>query len=152
MIKFVKIDSNNNMVLRIDDYKTEGSIEVNEEDYTTKKGFGKYLINGSLVDIADDDTAARQAIIDKISFTKNKSILLNKLTVTTTSGKIFYADPISRGDLSDAISILIKNNLNETVWKLASNKNGNRNVKVPLAELEEARELALVAKGSLVGI
>lgn len=152
MIKFVTIDNNTNMVLSIRDYKTDNSITVNESDYSYKDGYGKYLIKGKLVDIADSDTATRQAIIDKINSTKNKKVLLDKLMVTTKSGKVFYADPISRSDMSDAIAIATAKNITSTTWKLAVPVNGSKFVTVDISELEEARELSLVEKGKIIGV
>lgn len=77
---------------------------------------------------------------------------LSKLTVTTSSGKVFYADTESRVDLNDAIRRAEKENILETVWKLAEAFEGERVVIVTLEEIREAADLALSAKGSIVGV
>ena len=80
-----------------------------------------------------------------------KQDLLDRLTVTTTSGKVFYADPISRTDLADAIAIAQSTGQTTTIWKLAEAVNGTKWSEVTLAELEEARHLGLQAKGTIIG-
>ena len=81
-----------------------------------------------------------------------KSDVLSKLTVTTKSGKVFYADTESRVDLESAIASGIRNGITSTLWKLAEEFQGNRFVEVSAEELQEASMLALTAKGSIVGV
>ena len=81
-----------------------------------------------------------------------KTEALAKLTVTTSSGKVFYADTESRVDLNDAIRKAEKENLANTPWKLAEEFEGERVVIVTLEEIREAADLALSAKGSIVGV
>ena len=76
---------------------------------------------------------------------------LNRLTVTTESGKVFYADPISRSDLTDAILLGQSAGITETAWKLAEEYNGSRYALVTVTELAEAAMLALQTKGEIVG-
>ena len=76
---------------------------------------------------------------------KEKS--LNSIVVTTSSGKQFYADPISRGDLSDAISIAQETGETSTIWKLKTGLDT-----VTLEEMQEARRLGLAEKGQIVGV
>ena len=80
-----------------------------------------------------------------------KTEALAKLTVTTQSGKVFYADTESRVDLNDAIRKAEKDNILSTTWKLAEEFEGERIVVVTLEEIREAAALALLAKGSIVG-
>ena len=81
-----------------------------------------------------------------------KTEALAKLTVTTSSGKVFYADTESRVDLNDAIRKAENENLANTPWKLAEAFEGERVVIVTLEEIREAADLALSAKGSIVGV
>jgi hypothetical protein len=74
-----------------------------------------------------------------------KQDLLNRATVTTASGKVFYVDPASRIDINDAIGIAIEDNLTTTMWKLVSGWE-----EVALDELKEARKLALTNKATIV--
>lgn len=77
---------------------------------------------------------------------------LEKITVTTTSGKVFYADPISRTDISDAISLANETSQTSTTWKLAEPIDGSKLAIVTLDELKEARALGLQAKASIIGV
>lgn len=81
-----------------------------------------------------------------------KEDTLARLTVTITSGKVFYADLASKLDIETAIRIAIKKGITEQEWKLAQAINGTQYVVVTLAELEEASYLALNTKGTLVGV
>ena len=76
---------------------------------------------------------------------------LSVLTVTTTSGKEFYADDVSRGHISDAISIGIDFSQVTTMWKLTKNMIPQIQ-EVTIDELKEARMLALQASATLKGI
>jgi len=99
--------------------------------------------------ITDTDIEAKLNTLDEYKAYKNRNKVeaLKRLTVTTTSGKEFYADAESRVDIADAIGIGTENNLTTTMWKCKSGL-----VEVTLDELKEARLLALTAKGSIVGI
>ena len=152
MIKYVIIDSKTNLVLQILNYEVQGSIQVDEPDYTYTEGYGKYLIGGKLVDIADTDTASRQGLVDSIKANKDKKSTLDKLTVTIGNGKVFYADAASRADIADAINIGIDTGATTTTWKLAEPIGGSKLVTVTMQELKEARALALQAKGAVVGV
>lgn len=76
----------------------------------------------------------------------NKEHLLNSIVVTTQSSKEFYADPVSRADLADAISIAGENSKTSVLWKLKSGWS-----EVTLAEMQEARLLGLEAKAKIIG-
>jgi len=78
--------------------------------------------------------------------TKKKNAIKN-IEVTTSTDKTFYADPESRTDLSDAISIMKEQNINEYLWKTA-----NGLMVVTLDEMIEARTLGLLKKGEIVGV
>jgi len=87
-----------------------------------------------------------------------KDEALNRLTVTISSGKVFYADPTSRSDLTDAILLGQASGITETAWKLAEPLDGvppidgkERIYLVTVQELAEAGMLALQAKGKIVG-
>lgn len=83
---------------------------------------------------------------------QTKTEALAKLTVTTSTGKVFYADTESRVDLNDAIRKAEKENLSNAPWKLAEEFEGERVVIVTLEEIREAADLALSAKGTIVGV
>lgn len=77
---------------------------------------------------------------------------LERITVRTTSGKLFYADPVSRIDLDTAIARGVEIGATSTLWKLADPVNGSKIVSVTIDELREASMLGLEAKGVIVGV
>lgn len=94
----------------------------------------------------------KRAEIDNKEADETKAEALARLTVTTTSGKVFYADTEARIDLQSAIDASNLLSTTETMWKLAEEFNGSRVVQVALDEIREASALALQAKGSIVGV
>lgn len=72
----------------------------------------------------------------------------NHITVTSTSGKEFDADPLSRQNISDGIQIGIDFGMTSHLWKLAD----NTVLEVTIEELKEVRMLALLAYGNLIGV
>lgn len=96
-----------------------------------------------------DKLIARES---KIIVDKRKDEALERLTVETSSGKVFYADATSRADMSDAISICIDTGAVSTIWKLARDIDGQRIVEVTLDELKEARQLSMAEKANIIGI
>ena len=86
--------------------------------------------------------------ISSVEGTKQNA--LNEATVTISTNKVFYVDPISRADLTDAIAIALETGATETTWKLAEEFDGSKWALVTLAELQEARKLGLQYKGSLL--
>ena len=89
-----------------------------------------------------------EEVLDKDCDTKNA---LRKATVTISTGKTFYVDPVSRADIADAINIAVETGQSSTIWKLAEPINGTKFASVTLSEMREARLLGLQLKGSLVG-
>lgn len=79
-----------------------------------------------------------------------KAEALDKLTVTTESGKVFYADSASRIDLQGAIALAESKGITQKPWKLAEPIDGQKIVIVTLDEIKEAVFLALEAKGAIV--
>lgn len=77
----------------------------------------------------------------------NKEYLLNSIVVATTTGKKFYADPTSRTDLTDAISIADESSETTVLWKLATGWE-----EVTLEEMKEARLLGLQEKAKVIGM
>jgi len=77
---------------------------------------------------------------------------IENMKITTSSGNVFYADPISRQDIMEAIVISSVIDVDETEWKLAEESNGSKIVVVKIDELKEVLLLALKAKAGLVGI
>lgn len=87
-----------------------------------------------------------------------KNTQLDRLEVTTSSGKTFYADPDSRSDLVAAILLGDKQNKNSTKWKLSKKVEGQAPLlgtekvyDVTKDELIEALGIALETKGQIVG-
>ena len=81
----------------------------------------------------------------KVYLDAEKDKKLSRITVTTASGKEFYADPLSRVDIADAVQIAIDSNLTSTSWKLVSGW-----AIVTLDEMKEAQRLGLEAKGAII--
>ena len=129
---------------------TNKIVVMNGEDYvfldSLKKVTAKDLALG--VNLQNEKQLAKA----KANETVEKIEALAKLTVTTSSGKVFYADTESRVDLNDAIRKAEKENLANTPWKLAEEFEGERVVIVTLEEIREAADLALSSKGSIVGV
>lgn len=78
-----------------------------------------------------------------------KNELLNAIIVTTTSGVRFYADPVSRTDISDAIleaQEIGASDIDTITWRTPD---GLKTVTV--ADLKEARKLGLEEKARIVG-
>lgn len=70
---------------------------------------------------------------------------LENLTVTTQSGKEFYANSTARIDLLSAINASESFGVTEKEWKLTTGKEV-----VSIAEIKEANLLAIQVKGELV--
>lgn len=81
-----------------------------------------------------------------------KAEALKRLTVTTESGKVFYADTEARIDLHSTIEASNLLGTTETMWKLAEEFEGQKIVLVTLDEIREASNKALEAKGNIVGV
>lgn len=129
---------------------TNKTVVMSGEDYV-------FLDNLKKVTAKDLALAVQQQEAEQLAKAKQlaervKTETLAKLTVTTESGKVFYADTESRVDLNDAIRKAEKENLPNTPWKLAEEFEGERVVTVTLEEIREAADLALSAKGSIVGV
>ena len=85
---------------------------------------------------------------------KAKESALANLTVATTSGKEFFADPESRTDLATVILEGYINNVSDdyqTEWKTVSRGDLPFEV-VTFAELKEANRKALEAKAQIIGV
>lgn len=80
---------------------------------------------------------------------KLKQKELDRVIVTTSTGKQFYGDEISRVDISDAIAIAEDpaTAQTSTMWKLSTGLE-----LVTLDDLKEARILSLQAKGAIIGV
>lgn len=104
---------------------------------------GRWVVENKPVEIPPQPSAeeiAREAIIAK------QNALFN-ITVTTSTGKTFDGDEVSRSDMVSAILIANFTGLKQTEWKLADNSTQV----VTLDELQEALRLALTEKGKIVG-
>ena len=76
-----------------------------------------------------------------------KNYKIATIKVTVESGKEFYADPQSRGDIADAITLMTANSMTFYKWKTTTEIE-----EVSLEELKEALQRGLEAKGRIVGI
>jgi len=83
---------------------------------------------------------------------RQKKDAIEAMTVTTSTGKTFYADPQSRLDISDAILAGTSAGIESTMWKLAVPFDGEKIVEVTLDELKEAQMMALREKAKIVGV
>lgn len=98
---------------------------------------------------------------EKMLQDEEKEKSLDKLTVTTDSGKVFYADSEARTDLLSAIYEADLKGLTSSPWKLAEPWVVEGEVQTPikdekiyvvtLEELREASRLALESKGNIIG-
>jgi len=136
---YIKLDKNDKIVC-ISDTVQEGFIKTDKV---------------SIADIDSTysiDSTTKQVTIIPRPKKLSKDMLISTLKVTTKSGKIFYADTGSRLDISTAIEMSNHSNVTTTLWKLAEPINGKKIVNVTIEELKEAQRLALMAKGSLIGV
>lgn len=137
----------------------EGSYRVTYEDGTVssvpeQEGNRHYtqvlLAIEDGVEIEDQYTEEELSAAAVIAAAAEKVELLSHLTVTTASGKVFYADAESRLDLEVAIQRGSEIGIAETTWKLAEGE--DRMVVVSIDELKEASYLALQTKAQLIGV
>lgn len=133
--------------------KLETITGINEDgteyNYQIDTGYYTYYNEDGTPDLAKEQEATDAKLKEEAERLKEET--LARLTVTTTSGKVFYADSDSRIDLQEAIRIAIETNQTSTIWKLAEDFEGARIVSVALDEIKEASMLALLTKGEFVG-
>ena len=165
VIDYHKYDADGNEIGYIDGYITYDEY-INETRVVTEPIEATYDVDGNILTeaveevtelvrpyvattITDTDIETKLNALDEYKAYKNRNKVeaLKRLTVTTSSGKEFYADAESRVDIADAIGVGIDNNLTTTMWKCKSGL-----IEVTIDELKEARLLALTAKGGIVGI
>ena len=130
-MKYALIEDNK--VMQVQTNKQDGFIEVDKD-----------VICGMIKN--ENNTFSNPVIIPPIA---SKEEQLNSLIVTISSGKRFYADPQSRTDLDGAVLHGYINNALDTLqedWKTADGWQ-----LVTFAEMKEASEMALKAKGKIVG-
>jgi len=78
---------------------------------------------------------------------QTKEQLLERITVTTQSGKIFDGDELSQTRIARALQIGEFTGQTSTAWKLAD----NTVQQVTYVELQEALTLAMIEVGRIVG-
>ena len=135
-------------------YGDETHVLLDEREVEVVNGFGDMEEEASIqyeydkVIVINSSTYADAVEAATNYFRKvNKEYLLDSIVVTTTSGKSFYADPISRTDLADAISIANESGETTVLWKLATGWE-----EVTLEEMKEARLLGLQEKAKVIGM
>jgi hypothetical protein len=104
------------------------------------------------VEITDAKVAKLELQTSRDNAYTAKAEALKRLTVTTESGKVFYADTEARIDLQSAIEASNLWGSTETMWKLAEEFEGQKIVLVTIDEIREASNKALEAKGNIVGV
>lgn len=77
----------------------------------------------------------------------DKQKKLDEIVVTTSTGKSFYCDPVSRADISDAITLSAETGQTTIDWKLSTGWET-----VSLEDMKEARILGLQAKANIIGM
>lgn len=118
--------------------------------YLAKDMFSEYTDENNVVITKEAQELEYRNRMTLMLAEQNKEEILNNLKVTTSTGKVFYADLSSRVDIGNAIQLATIFNITEKEWKLAEEFNGVRVVMVSVTELQEALYLALQTKGSLV--
>jgi len=147
MKKFYKIE--NGLVIQGSGIKTPDDMIVvgSIEDTIERKEDGSYYEFYNL-DYTPDFEKIQTTLEDSLKAIAKAEAkeAIKVITVTTESGLTFYADPESRTDLSDAISIMVDNGITEYLWKTVDGIK-----QVTLNDMKEARQLGLLEKGKLVG-
>lgn len=134
---FTRVDKNGIVTWKTNEQYTDAEIDA------IRPEFDSYLLDVQAQQLLEEEKA-------KADLIKQES--LNNLTVTTTSGKVFYADTEARIDLQAAIDASYVKGLTSTMWKLAEEFQGSRIVSVTLEEIREASALALESKATIVGV
>ncbi len=121
-----------------------------------------YNIIDKFTDIVEDGvvTVTKQqqeeeylARLNAVRAEEAKEDILSRLKITTSSGKVFYADLSSRVDISNAIQLAQAYGITEKKWKLAEDYlDQGKKVIVTIAELQEALYIALSTKADLIGV
>lgn len=124
---------------------------VPTQTYAVQDMFVEYVDESNTVITKEEQEVNYRNQVAILLAEEQKEEILNRLKVTVTSGKVFYADLSSRVDISNAIQLAQSYNLTEKEWKLAEDYNGQGKwIMVTVAELEEALYIALNTKGQLV--
>lgn len=135
---------------QVSEYSNETHVLLNERevdvDRSVQYEYDKVVV-GDRLRYADVVASAFEFYSEEM-----KKEALDNIKVTTASGKVFYGDPVSRTDLSDAISLAEELGQTQTEWKLAEEFEGNKIAVITLDELKEARLLSLQAKSSIIGV
>ena len=129
-------------------YEFDRPAQTENTDYNRLKESPIVLVNDkyTMTYVYEDLTSEEITAVDKEKADTHKKEVLDVLTVTTTSGKEFYADSDSRTDLISALVSAEFMGLTQTNWKLATGEIQS----IGLQEVKEAIALALQAKGDLV--
>jgi cell division protein FtsI/penicillin-binding protein 2 len=106
----------------------------------------------SVLDLQAQAELEAEQIALSVKAEQEKQEALNTLKVTISTGKVFYADPISRADISDAVKLSEILGTTETQWKLAEEYDEQKIVTVTINELQEALMLGLQHKASIIGV
>ena len=121
-------------------------IDNNDESTSTQYEYDKVIVN-ECSRYADVVAVATEFYEEEM-----KEEQLNSIVVEVQSGKKFYGDSTSRADMADAIKRGEETNISSTLWKLAEPIDGEKCQEVTISELREARDLALEAKGAIIGV
>ena len=135
-------------------YLLNGNMSVPKADGNSEYELIKLWLaegNEAEPEFTEAELEAKQLAEEKALAEQVKVTSLANLTVTTESGKVFYADTEARIDIESAIRVGELTSQDSTVWKLAEEFEGSKYAQVTIDELREASMLALLAKGSIVG-
>lgn len=78
----------------------------------------------------------------------HRTLLVSRIKVTTSTGKVFDGDETSQNRMTRAITVLRETELPSTLWTLTDNTQAD----VTLAEFIEALALASAAQSALWGV
>lgn len=102
-------------------------------------------IKADLTPMTDEEVIAHLAPPEPLQPTRQE--LLDAITVTTQSGKVFDGDELSQTRMARALQIAAYTNQTDTIWKL----HDNTVELVTIDELQEALALAMIEVGKIVG-
>ena len=120
---------------------TASDIEAHCKDIFTRAKRGDF----GAIEAFSPPTTAELAVTARINFVKERTKDVEKLTITTTSGKVFNGDEVSQSRMVRAIVAAGIVSQASTKWTLANNVSTT----VTLAELQEALAKSMQAMAAI---
>lgn len=121
---------------------TNGNVYAYESD-----GSQDAYIRPDLVAMTDEEVTTHLNPPPPEPLPPTRQELLDAITVTTQSGKVFDGDEVSQTRIARALQIAVYSSQTETNWKLRD----NTVELVTIDELQEALALAMTEVGKIVG-